>query len=239
MQSRKQVWILEDEVGLQEIYREFLKEEYDVHSFHTINELNQEITNPTRPHPDAILCDIRLPDGTIFDLTKTSVWRDFMRNTKVFMVTATDDVESVKRCFKEGAVDCMSKPFRKNELQAKLQVYLAPEKANANSDGAPHGAGHAAHLHGLRIDLHDMRIYRDTRKSEPFTSKEVQIMSHLLDTPNLQATRADLVQRVWRTTKVTTKTLDVHLFNLRKKLAPIKISIKFVEPTSYLLHLED
>ena len=230
---KKSVWVLEDEKELQEIYRDFLSDSYQVRSFLTIADTMQEVkacVSHRHALPDVMLCDLRLPDGNFLEATHDNKeWREFADSTRIVMITANDDVSTVKRCLAEGALDCMSKPFRRNELRAKLEHFISqPVRRELKKQ---HG--------DIKIDLHDLRVYRGERQSEPFTNKELQIMSIMLDSPGFSAKRSKVVEDVWKTTKVTAKTLDVHLFNLRRKLAKLGVSIKFIEPSSYVLVLED
>jgi len=80
--------------------------------------------------------------------------------------------------------------------------------------------------------------FRDKEESEFFaelTKKEYQIYQAINGGLNKTATRASIVSAVWGDVRVGKKTLDVHLFNLRRKLSTKGLEVRFIEPGSFHL----
>jgi DNA-binding response OmpR family regulator len=50
-----------------------------------------------------------------------------------------------------------------------------------------------------------------------------------------EVSRTTILEKIWGNVTVSAKTLDVHLFNLRKKIAEVGLEIVFVQPSSYQL----
>jgi two-component system response regulator AtoC len=75
-----------------------------------------------RHHPDAVILDIFLPDGSGVDLIKPVRISD--PKVPIIMVSGQSEVEEVVRAMKEGANDYIKKPFRGEELLLKIQLVL-------------------------------------------------------------------------------------------------------------------
>ena len=80
-----------------------------------------------------------------------------------------------------------------------------------------------------------MTIRHHGSVSEPLTAKEFQIATFLNSVANKDVTRKDILKTVWGSVRVNAKTINVHIFNLRRKLGPLGIKIVFLEPDSYRL----
>ncbi len=71
------------------------------------------------------------------------------------------------------------------------------------------------------------------------TSREFAILDHLLIAPEHIVARADFFNSVWDGLKVCNKVLDVHVSNLRKKVQPYGIQIRFVRSGSFEIILPE
>jgi DNA-binding response OmpR family regulator len=91
----------------------------------------------------------------------------------------------------------------------------------------------------LSVDPTSLTVTRGNRCSLVLTPKEFQIVALMHQAPNCRLSREEMISRVWGTVTVSAKTLDVHLFHLRKKLAPLSLDILFVPPQSYRLLTRD
>jgi FixJ family two-component response regulator len=100
--------------------------------------------------------------------------------------------------------DWVFKPLRPAELQMRVDLALsAPERL-------------------LKASLNRLNSF-----SADLTQMECHILAEFLSQPGMQASRADLMSAIWSGQKVNPKTLDVHLFNLRKKIAAEGYQIEF------------
>ncbi len=88
-------------------------------------------------------------------------------------------------------------------------------------------------------------VFHQIRSSEltiSLTAKEFQILSHLQRAGGAPMTRESLIKLTWGGITVAAKSLDVHLFHLRRKIEPLGMEITFLRPNSYKLamavHLE-
>lgn len=87
----------------------------------------------------------------------------------------------------------------------------------------------------LSIDPISFTVAKGSERSAALTSREFQIILLMYNAPGHRISRSDLVNGIWGKLKVSTNSLDVHLFNLRKKLAPLALEITFSPPNLYSL----
>jgi two-component system copper resistance phosphate regulon response regulator CusR len=157
---------------------------------------------------DVILLDVVLPKKNGFQLA-TELRREG-RNTPILMLTSGDAVEDVVRGLDAGADDYLSKPFRFDELLARVRV-LQRRGGGERLEVLRYGPimldrlRHAANLGDRRLDL---------------TPKEFQLLEYFLLRPEEVVRRTTLLEKVWDMHyDPESNVVDVHIGNLRRKLA--------------------
>lgn len=199
--EKKQLWILEDDAGINSVYGEIFSDPYDVLFFTTIQEF--QVALNTLAKPTLVISDLRLPDGDFVDFLKCSM--DKIEGIPFLVVSANADIEVLNFCLKGGAVDYLTKPFQLNELLVKIDFFL--KKHNKLTDNKL-----------AKINNHFI--------TNCLTYKESKILGMLMENVEEFVTRKAIFDDVWGTTEnPNPKTMDVHLFNLRKKLVPLGLSI--------------
>jgi len=155
---------------------------------------------------DAVVLDVMLPelDGwqVLTRLRKT-------KSTPVLMLTARDQTKDRVRGLDSGADDYLVKPFDVDELLARLRAII---RRSANQ------ASPALEIGDVRIDTAARTV---TRAGEPvsLTAREYSILEHLALHRGEVVTRTALYEHLFDETEVTLSNLiDVHVFNLRRKL---------------------
>lgn len=160
------------------------------------------------PAHDLVLLDLGLPDASGFDAFRRLRERS---HAPVIMVTARDDEIDRVAGLELGADDYVVKPFSIRELVARIHVVLRRGSTTASpSDVQQLGA--------LKIDRREHRVLVDGREVA-LTPKEFDLLVLLAEDPGALVTRRECLSEVWETDYYgTTRTVDVHVASLRKKL---------------------
>lgn len=216
MDARQAIWILEDDQNVMQLYESIFASRYELRSFECLRAFVDEIATAERK-PDLVIADLKLPDGSFIDyishrgLSKQAT-------TDYLVISGVDDADALRFCFANGVVEYLTKPFRVSEVAVKVELMLNTRRERAAK---------------LELDYDTMTVRRFHLKSPILTSKEFLIVNFLNKSPNNRATREQLMQAVWPEKKISPKTMDVHLFNLRRKLMAVQIEIKFTSPNVY------
>ena len=164
-----------------------------------------------RAHPpDLVLLDLMLPDGNGKD-----VLRDIRASsrTPVIMVTARGQELERVLGLELGADDYVTKPFSAAELAARARAVLR------RTDSARPGQQQEAFVVGdVQMEL---RRHEALKAGEPLdlTVKEFELLRVLVENAGKVVRREQLIKEVWDTTWFgSTKTVDVHVSALRRKL---------------------
>ena len=159
------------------------------------------------PSPDLVLLDLRLPD-----LDGIEVCRELRSRSSVPIIVVSARGEEVDRVvgLELGADDYVVKPFGFRELLARIRAVL--RRAAAPNDGDMLRAG------ALEIDLRSRRATLGDQELA-LTTKEFDLLALLASDAGAVVGRERLLREVWNTEWFgPTKTVDVHVASLRKKL---------------------
>jgi DNA-binding response OmpR family regulator len=156
------------------------------------------------------LVDLGLPD--IDGLAVCQRLRELQPSCVVVVVTARDEEVDVIVGLESGADDYLTKPVRLGELRARIRAHLRrmPEDVPAQL-----GMG------DLLVDLSGRRATVGGR-TLPLRAKEFDLIVRLMGSPGVAVSRDTLMADVWDTHWLgNSKTLDVHVASLRRKLADV------------------
>jgi len=162
-------------------------------------------------HADMILLDLGLPDMDGFE-----VCRKLRAASNVPIIVVTARGEEIDRVIglELGADDYVIKPFGLRELVARIRAILrraTPASVTSSDEGAQH-------IDDLEIDRRTHRV-RIGEEVIDLTPKEFDLLALLAEDPGALRTRADILDHVWDPHWYgPTKTLDVHVASLRRKL---------------------
>lgn len=161
-----------------------------------------------RIDPQVVLLDIGLPDRDGRDIC-----RELRQDSDVPIIMLTARGTEVDRIvgLEIGADDYVVKPFSAGELVARIRALL-------RRTGAQHGAVKELHVGDLAIDT-SARVATLSGDPLELSRKEFDLLAELSQHADQVVSREDLMASVWDANWFgSTKTLDVHIGWLRKKL---------------------
>jgi DNA-binding response OmpR family regulator len=160
---------------------------------------------------DLVLLDIRLPDGDGRDFCARL--RRLGLRMPVVMLTGSDSESDIVSGLDAGANDYIAKPFRLNELLARMRAQL---RAYDSSEDAVFKVGPYLFRPAAK-QLHDPARNKRVR----LTEKEAAILKFLYRAGGRPVPRTVLLNDVWGyNSNVTTHTLETHIYRLRQKIEP-------------------
>jgi two-component system response regulator RegX3 len=181
------------------------------------------LVTAARINPDLVLLDLTLPDGD-----GREVCRELrrQRDVPIVMLTArgteTDRIVGLEL----GADDYVVKPFSGAEVIARIRAVLrrAAGGANGGRDELPA----ELHVGPLELDVAARRV-RFNGEELPLSRKELDVLLRLMRDAGKVVSREDLMADVWDVNWFgSTKTLDVHIGWLRRKLGDDPARPRFI-----------
>ena len=159
-------------------------------------------------HPEVVLLDLALPDGDGRDVCRR-LRRD--SDVPIIIVTASGTVTDRVVGLELGADDYVVKPFAVGEVIARIRAVL--RRGRVDTCGSD-----TLVAQSLRIDVGARKAWLGERELE-LTRKEFDLLVRLAREPDRVVTRESLMSDVWDMNWFgSTKTLDVHITWLRRKL---------------------
>lgn len=218
------IYIVEDDSSIREIETITLQNSnYQVKAFEKgadfYKALNEKI-------PDLVLLDVMLPDENGYDIIKQLRNHSSTVKLPVIMVTAkTTEMDMIKG-LEDGADDYIKKPFSVLELLARVKSLLrrtsaGEEKKYKLNELIMDDEKHIVTLRGERIDLR---------------FKEYELLRLFLTNKGKALTREFIMIKVWDTDfEGESRTVDMHIKSLRKKLLDYGGQIKTIRNVGYVV----
>jgi DNA-binding response OmpR family regulator len=219
----KTILVVDDERNIVELLRLYLEKE----GFAVVAATDgpEALALHARHDPDLVVLDLMLPGIDGFE-----VCREIRRraDTPVLMLTArTDDIDAIVG-LELGADDYVTKPFNPRALVARVKAFLRRTEATARG-ARPIEVG------PLRIDPRRREAAVGERRLE-LRAREFDLLAALARDPGAVLTRDGLLEHVWGTDfPGETRTVDVHVAEVRKKLGPDGPPIETVRGVGYRL----
>jgi DNA-binding response OmpR family regulator len=177
---------------------------------------------------DTIILDINMPDGDGRDFCAQVRRQGF--TMPIIMLTGASAEDDVVSGLNAGANDYIAKPFRVNELLARLQAQL---RLFDTSEDAVFTIGQYTFRPAGKV-----LVGKDPKQRLRLTAKEVEILKFLYKHANRVITRQTLLDEVWGyNAGVTTHTLETHVYRLRQKIEidPANCRLLLTAPGGYRL----
>jgi DNA-binding response OmpR family regulator len=159
--------------------------------------------------PDLVVLDLGLPDLDGRELLRML---RAVSSVPVIVATARDDDDSVVQALDAGADDYVLKPFRADQLEARIRAVLRRSAGAADATPAPIIVGE------LTVDRRGRHVTFAGRPVE-LSPKEFDLLAYLAARVGAVVSKRELLSEVWQLPYGgSDKTVDVHLSWLRRKL---------------------
>ena len=177
--------------------------------------------------PDLVLLDLMLPKVDGLEVCRILKQDPKTRHIPIIMVTVKAEETDRVVGLELGADDYVTKPFSPRELVARVKAVLRRRHAEPPEEVFSVGE--------LRVDWARHLV---TVKGKPveLTAKEFQLLRALVEAKGRVLTREILLDKVWgyaRSLEIETRTVDLHISQLRKKLGRVGARILTVKNAGY------
>ena len=220
------IYIVEDDENILEIEEIALRNaNYQVSGFSSARDMYEKLS---KIKPDLFLLDIMLPDED-----GNQILRNLRKNPETaripaIMVTAKSSEIDLIKAFDEGSDDYIKKPFSIMELTSRVKAVL--RRTNKNED------------EHIVINYKDLNLNDEKRKVSisgeniDLTYKEYELLRYLLVNKGIVLSREKIMDYVWGTDFMgESRTLDMHIKTLRKKLGECGDIIRTIRNVGYIV----
>ncbi len=219
------ILLVDDEPNIIQLARLYLeKESFQVKS---VNDGRAALQVIERERPALVVLDLMLPEIDGWEVCRRL--RAQGNNTPILMLTARDeDVDKIVG-LELGADDYLTKPFNPRELAARVKAILRRGSPGVRSEKRPFYIG------DLMIDPASREA---TVKGKPIDlrAQEFDLLMTFIEHKGMALTREQLLEKAWGYEYYgLTRTVDVHVGHLRRKLSGSTVRIETVIGVGYKL----
>ncbi len=218
------ILLVDDEPSIVQLARMYLERE--AFRVESVNDGEAALTEVARGHPALVVLDVMLPKLDGFEVCRRL--RASQNQVAILMLTARDeDIDKILG-LELGADDYLTKPFNPRELVARVKAIL--RRGERKIEGA------------VPIQLGDLTVDPARREvrlaSHPLNlrAQEFDLLLTLAEHRGLVLSREQILQKAWGFDFYgQTRTVDVHVAHLRKKLEESSVKIETVTGVGYKL----
>jgi two-component system phosphate regulon response regulator PhoB len=214
--------MVEDEAALREVIEYNLtREGYQVTSLDNANDALIVVEDCP---PDLVLLDLMLPG--LQGLQFLDIFRQKNQSTPVIIISARNSEDDIIKALDRGADDYLPKPFTIKLLETKIKVALRRmgERVEQNLIASS----------GITIDLEAHRALNGNQELQ-LTQKEFDLLALFVRKPEKVFTRNQLLNIIWGyDNELNSRTVDVHMAMLRKKLSDKGCHIRTLPKIGYI-----
>jgi two-component system alkaline phosphatase synthesis response regulator PhoP len=229
---KEKILIVEDEKDIVKMLDYNLKKE----GFRTlsVNDGEDALELANKEHPDIVILDLMLPGMDGLEVCKALKKESKTASIPIIMLTAKSQETDKVIGLELGADDYVTKPFSLRELLARIKAVLRRVK---EKDTLPE----LLKIGSLTIDLSKIAVSVKDKAVE-LTAKEFELLRTLIKAKGRVLSRDHLLDTIWgfdHALEIQTRTVDVHIRTLRKKLKSESKRIITVKNYGYRFEYED
>lgn len=219
------VLIIEDEKNIAELVKYNLEQE----GFRvlTASKGSTGLETALKDRPSLVVLDLMLPELSGLEICKTLRRNEKTRSLPIIMLTAKGTESDKVVGLELGADDYITKPFSPRELVARVKAVLRRSREKTPLEILRSGTIE------LNVTKHELRL-----KGRPveITAKEFELLQVLMDSKGRVLTREVLLSKVWgyeNSVNIETRTVDMHIGQLRKKIGKEAERVVTVKSVGY------
>ncbi len=219
------ILLIEDEKNIRELVKYNLEQE----GFRVLTEArgNTGLETALKEKPALVILDLMLPEINGLEICKALKRNEKTRLIPIIMLTAKGTESDKVVGLELGADDYMTKPFSPRELMARVKAVLRRSQEKAPEEILRSGTIE------LDVTKHELRL---KEKPAEITAKEFELLRVLMSSKERVLTREVLLSKVWgyeNSVNIETRTVDMHIGQLRKKLGKEADRIVTVKSIGY------
>lgn len=223
--SKELILLVDDEPSIIELSRMYL--ERDGFRIETAADGESALAGVERHQPALVVLDVMLPKLDGFEVCRRL--RTSQPDTAILMLTARDeDIDKILG-LELGADDYLTKPFNPRELVARVKAILRRGEKKDSDEAKP------IHIGDLTLDP-ARREVRASSRTLDLRTQEFDLLHTLAIHRGLVLSREQILQKAWGFDFYgQTRTVDVHVAHLRKKIEGSSVKIETVTGVGYKL----
>jgi len=223
--AKESILIIEDEKNIIELVKYTLEQAGYLVRTASRGDTGLELARKHRP--SLLILDLMLPEIDGLEICKILKQNSKTAGTAVIMLTAKSEEADKIVGLELGADDYLTKPFSPRELIARVRAVLRRTQEKPKTETLRAGQ--------LEVDTAKHRV---TLKGKPveLTSKEYDLLKALMEAQGRVLSRDRLLDQVWgydESLHIETRTVDMHIGQLRKKIHPESSRIVTIKNAGY------
>ncbi|PKK95653.1 MAG: DNA-binding response regulator [Tenericutes bacterium HGW-Tenericutes-5] len=214
------IYSVEDDLNIQNVIRIALQNtQFEIVCFDNAKEMFIQVEKTI---PDLFLLDIMLPDMDGIEIIKKIKKQQILNKIPIMIISAkASEVDKVIG-LDTGADDYLIKPFGVLELVSRVKALLRRNNTSTDEEDS-------INIKGLTINKKEYSAVYDN-KTIRFTNKQFKLLEYLMTKPDRLISRDEILNNVWGYDFFgETRTLDVHIKELRRKLKIVGINKEVIE----------
>ena len=221
--------IIEDEVAIANLIKVNLKRlDIEADIIHNGDEAIDLIQSHGGVKYSLFIIDRMLPAVDGVEICKFIRMFKTTKDRGILMVTALSSPDDIVKGLDAGADDYVTKPFDINVLSARVKSLMRRSSIKRTTTNSS-----LLEVKGLKVDFDKCKVWANDSEIQ-LTVSEYKLLCSLLENPGKVLTRKQLVESIQGgTVHVTDRTIDTHIFGLRKKLQVLPTIIETIRGIGY------
>lgn len=223
---KEKILVVDDDRAICEVVKDTL--EIEGFSVITARGSDNAIEKIEQIHPMIIILDLNLPGINGFELTRILKKDIKTKNIPIILISAKfTDTQSIVTGLSSGADDYIAKPFDIDVLVARVKAILR------RTIGSGYEEHEVIESKNIKVHLKSKTVYMHEKEIK-LTPKEFGLLVYLMKKNGVALDRNTILQAVWDYSYFgTTRTVDVHIQQLREKLKDDGKMIQTISKTGY------